>query len=288
MSTLAQLTDEVLMGLTSYGLVQPRLAQVAADPGDSGTTITLSSVTGFEPGHTAEVGDELVYVTGKDEAASTITVVRGHLSTTAAAHAVGTLVSCNPLWPRWMVQRAINDAILKSWDKLFAVDTATLSGTALHYAYAMPDDCERPREVKIEDVYGSSEWFSFSEWRWDFQRKEILIHLDVFEGQTISVVYIKRPAEITSAQEFSASGLNDSARPYVVAQALADLVTRVDTHRLQVSFASGADMAANRPSGSGNALARTLLAVASVELDAERRRLASQYPPVIVKARGRF
>jgi hypothetical protein len=287
-TTLAQITDEVLMGLSSYGLVQPRYAQLTADPGASGTTITLDSVTGFEVGHSAEIGDELVYVTAVSEANLTLTVVRGYLSTTAAAHAVGTLVSCNPLWPRWMVQRAINDAIVGSWPRLFAVDTETLSGTALYNAYTLPATVESVRSVKIEDIAGSRELFTYSEFRYDFNRHELNLHVQAYEGQDLEVEYIKRPVEITASQELILSGLNASARQYVVAQATADLVTRMDTHRLQVNFASAADMAANRPSGSANALARTLLAVAEVELNAERRRLVQQYPPVIVKSKGRF
>jgi hypothetical protein len=282
------MTDEVLMGLTSYGLVQPKFASLTADPGASGTSLAVSSTSGFEVGHTAEVGDELVYVTAVDQAGLTLTVVRGHLSTTAATHAAGSLIQCNPLWPRWMVQRAINDAIIKSWDRLIVVATTALAGTVLYNTYDMPADCERVRSVKIEDIRGTREFFSYAAFRYDFQRKELNLHVQAFEGQALEVEYVKRPVEITSAQPLTTSGLNDSARPYVVAKAMADLVSRMDSSRLQVNFASAADMAANRPSGSANALARTLLAIASLELEDERKRLTSQYPPVIVKARGRF
>jgi hypothetical protein len=288
MSTLAQMTDEVLMGLTSYGLVQPRYAQLASDVTNTGTTLTLSSVTGFEVGHSAEIGDELVYVTAKDDAATQVTVVRGYLSTTAAAHTTGTLVQCNQLWPRWIVQRAINDAILKSYPDLFAIASTPITGDVLTNSYDLPADCESVYAVTIEDVNGSQELFSYSAFRYDFLNKQLYLHVQLFDDQELTVVYRKRPTVLAVADDITTSGLADSARPYLVAQATADLVSRMDTHRLQVNFASAADMAANRPSGSANALARTLLGIASLEKAAERKRQGQQYPPVIVKARGRF
>lgn len=287
MSTLAQMTDEVLLNLTSFGMVQPKLAALTTAVDTDDTEFIVSSVNGITTG-IGEIGTELVYVSDIDTATKTLTVIRGHLSTTAASHAVGDLYSSNPLFPKWMVQRAINDAIVNSFPTLFVVAESDLTADGLVVSYTMPDACERVREVKLQDLSGTQEWYSFSQWRFDYQLKKLSFHIDTFNTQSIKAIYEKRPIEITAAQDLTVSGLSSSARKYVVAQAAADLVVKMDNQRLGVNYAAADDMDPNRPMGSATKLAQTLLGIANLELMNERKRQTQQYPVTVNTAKGRF
>ena len=125
MTTLNQIVDEVLLNLTSYGLIQPRVTTLSGDIDDNDTTIAVTSVANVPTG-LVEIDDELLLVQSKDLTANTLSVIRGY-RTTAAAHTSGALVTVSPPWPRQQVKNAINDAISSSYPSLYKVATSDLT-----------------------------------------------------------------------------------------------------------------------------------------------------------------
>jgi len=286
-STLTQIADEVLLNLTSYGMVQPKLAQVSGALDASTTTVTVSSVIGIAASTMVEVGTELMYVLNVDPTNKQLTVVRGHLSTTAAGHADGSLLNANPLWPRQMVFNAINDAIIGSYPMLWAIDQVTLTPSPVVRSYTMDSSVADVYEVAIQDPV-TLEWQVMSKWRFDNNRKKLFIQAWLNPVFPLQVTFFKRPIALSPTDDLTLSGLQASAKKYVVAQVSADLVSRMDNQRLQVNYASADDMDPNRPFGVAAKVTQTLQALANLELQNERKRLTASYPPVIHTARGRF
>lgn len=95
----------------------PRQVAATAAIADNDTTITVDSVAAANIAATdvLEFGRELMLVTARS--GSTITVSRGYLGTTAAAHALGALGGVNPMFPRYQVDADVRACITNSLDK---------------------------------------------------------------------------------------------------------------------------------------------------------------------------
>src|SRR4051812_10537441 len=104
---MSDLIDEALDYVHGYSERPAEL--VLASPGlASGLTSTLTLDLGSASvTDVLEFGQELMLVTGKTaDATPTYTVARGYLGTTAVAVATTTVGGLNPLYPRYLVQRA--------------------------------------------------------------------------------------------------------------------------------------------------------------------------------------
>ena len=287
MPTLNGLVDECLMNLSSYGLIQPRGLRLTTAVSDSDTTFVLSAADNLETG-IAEIENELVYVVSVDKAAKTAEVVRGHMSTTPVAHASGSFFRANPPWPRPMVANAINDAIVGSYPDLFVVGSTTIAASPVITTYTLDPSIELVREVKYQLIGPSQQWRRLNDFWWDDVQSTLTVDTcPATPGSEVRVVYERRPNAISASAELTDSGLMASAKKYVVTQACADLVRFMDTSRFPVAAAAADDMDQNRQLTQATVVARTLLGIAEIEKQAERKRLRVKFKPTISRSKAR-
>lgn len=284
MTTLNQLVDEVLLNLTSYGLVQPQVTTLVGDIDDNDTTLTVTSAS-VVPTGLVEIDDELVLVTSKDNTANTLTVIRGYRST-AASHTSGALVTVSPPWPRQQVKNALNDAISSSYPQLFKVATTDLTVSGSDNTYDLAG-AGKVLNVSYLTLGPFTEHIQVKRYRYDANQGELTIYQRMIVGQPIHVVYTTAPTLLTTGTDLlTASGLQQSAKAYVVLAATAQLVIHMDGSRLPSNSAMADDMEPNRSVGSATQIAKVLIQRAEMELDRERKRLQQMYPPTINIARG--
>jgi hypothetical protein len=283
MSTLTQIVDEILLDLSSYGLSQPRLTSLAADITDSDTTITVTSATTVPVG-LVEVGSELMFVQSVNQTLNQLTVIRG-FRTTAAAHTAGDLMHVAPPWPRQQVINAVNDAITSSYPQLFKVATTPLVAKSIDNTYDLT--AGRVLQVRNLTVGPSTEWLKISRYRFDADLGKLVIYDGMRPSSDIHVVHTTTPTVLAAdTDELSTSGLQQSAKAYVVLAATAKLVMHMDGSRLAGNSAAADDMEANRTVGSATQIAKTLLAAAEMELTKEQARLRQKYRATVSMSRG--
>ena len=284
MTTLNQIVDEVLLNLTSYGLIQPRVTTLSGDIDDNDTTIAVTSVANVPTG-LVEIDDELLLVQSKDLTANTLSVIRGY-RTTAAAHTSGALVTVSPPWPRQQVKNAINDAISSSYPSLYKVATSDLTVSGSDNTYTLTG-ANKVLNVSYLSLGPFTEHIQVKRYRYDTNQNQLTIYQRMIVGQPLHVVYTAPPTTLTAGTDLlTASGLQQSAKAYVVLAATAQLVIHMDGSRLPSNSAMADDMEPNRSVGSATQIAKVLISRAEMELERERKRLQQQYPPTINIARG--
>lgn len=110
MSTAAQIITKAHRQLLS-GIVEDR-NKLSAQVSSTATTVSVSYDLGkIRTGAVLEIESELMYVWEVDQATKTATVERAFNGTTAAAHASGSIVTCNSRFPRQQMFEALNDEL---------------------------------------------------------------------------------------------------------------------------------------------------------------------------------
>jgi len=110
MSTASALLDRVSRQLLS-GTVEER-NKLATTVSLSDTSFTMSyDLGGLRAGTVFEIDSELVYVWEASSGSKSVTVDRGYMGTTAAAHTAGAIVTLNPRFPKAQMLEALNQDI---------------------------------------------------------------------------------------------------------------------------------------------------------------------------------
>ena len=137
-TTLSNLIDEVLMNLSGYTFQQERSTYLTSpvttttSPSSNPTILSLGSTDNVGKG-VLEIDSELLWVDSFDRVANTATISpygRGYLGTSATTHALDTKVTISPIFPRFSIQRAINDTINAMGSQLLAVKQTTFTYNA--------------------------------------------------------------------------------------------------------------------------------------------------------------
>jgi hypothetical protein len=128
MSTAGALINRVSRQLLS-GTIEER-NKLATTVTSSDTSIVLSyDLAGFRNGTVFEIDSELMYVWVAESGSKTLTVERGYLGTTAAAHTAGALAILNPRFPQQQLLDSFNqelDDLSSPSNGLFRVVTASV------------------------------------------------------------------------------------------------------------------------------------------------------------------
>lgn len=296
MSTFNDLVNEVRATLRGYGLVRERVSFLNGSITNSATTITVVDGTQFEPG-LIEIGDEVIDI--QSISGNVLTVSpdgRGFDGTTAAAHSNNARVTSDPPYPTWRLRRAINDTIVGTWPTLFGVGSTSFTYTPGVTTYSMPADAESILLVTATVLGPSGEQAEINRYLFDssaptsqFATGNCITLREVPEpGRTVTVTYAKAPSELVSGDNFTTSGLRETARRCIVYGAVAQLISFVDTARSLADSAVASELAGLQGNGVGSAtrVAAQLTARYQLELDQEQRRLRTVYP-VKIRIRGR-
>ena len=110
MSTAGALLDRVSRQLLS-GTVEERNKLAVTVDADDTTFVMSYDLAGLRTGTVFEIDAELVYIWEATSGNKTLTVERGYMGTTPAAHTVGALVILNPRFPKAQLLDALNQDI---------------------------------------------------------------------------------------------------------------------------------------------------------------------------------
>lgn len=297
MSTLEQMTDEVLLYLQGYGLDQNRATFLAADVDADDLVFSVDDPGPLQEG-LAEVGDELVYVRSYNDSASTATISpdgRGYRGSTAAAHTAGTRLTIGPTFPRHVVANAINDVIEAVYPTLWGVGSTLISFQPTQNTYSLPLEAERVLSVST-DIYGpSEEWLRVRDWRFDSAAdtgsfatgNTITLGRGLYPGKDFKVTFSKAPTRLASGDDLTVSGLQSTAKLAIVYGAASQVIQFIDPARLQVNAVEADELDEPKPIGRASQIAQSLQGRHLQEVLAEQRRLRQAYPPVIHQTRSR-
>ncbi len=107
MSTASALLDRVNRQLLSGTIEERNKLATTVDSDDTAFVMTYD-LGGLRAGTVFEIDSELVYVWEATSGNKTVTVERGYMGTTAAAHTAGAIVVLNPRFPKSQMLEALN------------------------------------------------------------------------------------------------------------------------------------------------------------------------------------
>jgi len=293
--------DEVLINLSGYTYQQDRSTYLTAavttltSPSSSPTILSLGSTDSVGKG-ILEVGEELMWVDSFDRVANTATIApygRGYLGTTAATAAVDTKVTVSPIFPRYVVKKAINDTIRAVGTQLMVIKQTTFTFNAAQTTYDLGAlGIESILTVMWQDTGPSQEWIRVG--RYDFDplaetatwgegSQTISIYDFITPGRTVKVMYVTQPQAFTSNdQTFTTqTGYPESARDVIILGAAYRLLAYLDPARASQISPQADEIDAKRPFGSANNATRQIFALYTQRLREEISAFQGQYPPRI-------
>lgn len=290
MSTFSDITDSTLLYLYGYTTLQDQVTHLTADISASATTIPVADATSISRG-TLEIGSELIWCDSVDTTALTVTVPpygRGYRGSTAATHTAGTRVVSSPLFPRKLVQQAINETIHAVYPDLFGVAETTFTFNPAITTYALPAGAVQVLAVSWQSIGPSKEWLPVRRYRLDKHAAtsvfasgaSISIYDAIVPGRTVKVIYAKTPTTLSADSDDFATvtGLSSSAEDVIRLGAAYRMVPFFDSPHLS-GMSAEADFAANqRPVGGASQLGKYLLQMYQIRLAEEARRLQDVFP----------
>lgn len=290
MTTLAQMTDQVLADLQAYVRTQDSLTTLSTGIDAVTLSFTVNDAANVAKGM-IEIDDELMYVNKVNQTTAVVDIIPGGRAwqgSIATSHVSSALVRNNPMFPKIAVKRAINETITTM--NLYAVKKYdfTFDGTTL--IYAMPSDCVDVTSISYQSQDSSGRWPTIYNWRpdqnfWPDGATTAAFGVELLEvppaGRTVRVQYLAQGTAITTGQEFSVSGLPSTAEDLVRLGAMYRLVSTVDPGRLLATSPSADAQDAPTPVGRGTDISKYLYQLFSVRLLEEKQRQADQLVTII-------
>ena len=290
MSTFVNLIDETNLALTGYTNRQDQATFLTADIGSTDTTFTVADGTVLTRG-LVEIDDELIWVDSFDRTTNTATIPgygRGFRDTTATTHKAGTRVTISPSFPRSVIRRNLNLAIDGVYPDLFGIYYTTFTWQAAVTTYQLPNEAIDILGCSWQTIGPSKEWLPVRHYRIDRMAnpttwgtgKTISIREGIIPGRTVMVTYTKKPSTLTyDSDDFTMTGLSDSAREIIILGAAYRTAMYLDMGRVPAATAEADAQQGNDPIGSAANIGRLLQQMYNQRLLVEVRRLQVQYPP---------
>ena len=301
MTTLVEMIDEVAINLSGYTYQQDRSTYLTAavttltSPSSSPTILSLGSTENVGKG-VLEINEELMWVTSFDRISNTATIApygRGYLGTEAATHPVDSKITISPIFPRYVIKKAINDTIRAMGTQLMVVKQTTLVWNAAVNTYDLGNlNIDSILTVMRQDIGPTQEWIRVSRYdfdplaetaTWGAGSQTISIYDYITPGRTVKIMYVTQPQAFTSnEQQFtSQTGYPEAARDVVVLGAAYRLLAYLDPARASQIAPQADEIDAKRPFGSANTAVRQLYSLYQQRLREEISAFQGQYPPRI-------
>jgi hypothetical protein len=290
MSTFAQLADRVEAVLHGYTENTEPASWLVSSATSTATTISVYDASVIGRGY-VQIDDEIVFVNSTDNVANTLTLApwgRAQRGTTAAAHDANAKVTMAPLFPRQEIKNAINNTIDAMYPMVFAIGTYDFDYIAAQYSYEIPAAVQNVLSVTYSIVGPTKEWFPARGWQLDrtadsdafATTKSLSIYSGIIPGQTIHVVYSKRPTLLTSDnQEYeTVTGFPSYSEDVVVYGAAFRMISFLDPSRLGPQSAAADILDGVRPNGSGQNASRFLYNIYQQRLNEVANNQRRQYP----------
>ena len=298
MTTLAQMIDEVLINLSGYTYQQDRSTYLRTavttltSPSTSPTILSLGDTSNVGKG-ILEVDEELMWVDSFDRVGNTATVSpygRGYLGTGAATHAADAKVTISPIFPRYVIKKAINDTINAAGSTIFAAKVTTFTFNAAQTTYDFDGlNIQNILTIMWQSVGPSQEWIPVRRWSWDSKAdstafaanaQTITIGDYITPGRKVKVIYATDAEAFTSnSQDFvTQTGLPESCKDVIILGAAYRLLTYLDPARAAQISPQADETDSKRPFGASNTATKQLYALYTQRLKEETSRQQNQYP----------
>ena len=297
--TLSQMVDEVLINLSGYTYQQDRSTYLTSavttltSPSSSPLVISLGSTDNVGKG-IIEIDEELMWVDSFDRVANTATIApygRGYLGTTAATHSIDTKVTISPIFPRYVVKKAINDTIRAIGSSLSAVKQTEFTYNSPVTTYGFDGlEIENILTMMWQDIGPSKDWvrvhrFDFDPLAnaatWGTGGQTITVNEYITSGRTVKIMYTTRPKEfVLDTDDFTTvTGLSFSVKDVVVLGAVYRLLTYLDPARASQIAPQADEIDAKRSFGAVSSVIRQIFALYTQRLNEEIKAQQNQYPP---------
>ena len=301
MTTLANLIDEVLINLSGYTYQQDRSTflrnpiTTLTSPSTSPTILSLGDTSNIGKG-IIEIDEELIWIDSFDRVGNTATVApygRGYLGTTAATHEADTKVTISPIFPRYVVRKAINDTIRAMGASLLAIKQTTFPFNAAVNTYEFQNlNIENILTMSWQDTGPSKEWIRIKRWdfdpladvgTWGSGSQTVTIYDWITPGRTVKVMYATPPSTMENTTDVftTTTGFAESARDIVILGASYRLLAYLDPARAGQVSPQADETDGKRPYGASASATKQLFALYSQRLNEEVATLQNQYPPRI-------
>jgi hypothetical protein len=295
--------DEVLINLSGYTYQQDRSTYLTAavttltSPSSSPTILSLGSTDSVGKG-ILEIDEELMWITSFDRVSNTATIApygRGYLGTTATTHAVDAKVTVSPIFPRYVVKRAINDTIRAMGTQLLVIGQTTFVFNPSVTTYELTDSNGNPLNIENiltmswQDIGPSQEWINVRRWTfdskadtgtWGNNAQTVTIGDYITAGRTVKVNYMTQPQAFTNGTDVftTTTGYSETARDVVILGAAYRLLTYLDPARASQISPQADEIDAKRSFGSANSAARQIFALYQQRLKEEIQAFQGQFP----------
>lgn len=297
--TFDQLVSRVKQQLLGYTRDQASISYLTAPMGASDVTflVDTETITNLSRG-LIEIDDELMLIKKYDRPTGTVTVMggltgtgRGVEGTTAAAHALDTIVTDDPMYPRARIKEAINDTINGTFPDLWVFGDYEFPYNAARYEYPIPADVEDVYKVTVNTIGPSAVWFPLSSWRFNASAsttsgqvkpspaptgKTIQVMRDfIVPGRNVRIEYIKKPGTLSAGTDDFATttGYPDRYIDLITYGACWRLLPAYESARLQQSAIEATERAPLVPTGAGSNASKYYMALYQQRLSEERTRL---------------
>lgn len=289
MATLGSLVHDTRNLLLS-GQREPLNDLAVAIASTTATTFTFTYDLNFNPGDVLQLDSELVYVWTINEGAKTALVMRGHAGSTAATHAINSLVTVNPLFPTHRIVQEINNDLHDLHARgLFQVKTTTFTFSPAVMGYELPADLVDILDVTSDTAGPDQSFPRLRDWRvvrntatTDFATAVGLVIYDdrVTSGQPVRVKYKAAFTSLTNLTDdvLTTSGLPTSAHDLPPMGAALRLMAPREIKR-NFQEAQGQPRRMDEiPAGAVNASPRRLDVLRETRIGDELMLLARKYP----------
>lgn len=298
MTTLNDMINEVLINMQGYTINQDRTTYLVSPVTTTTSSSVLPTVLAF--GSTENIGkgiieinNELMWVDSYDKVANTATVApygRGYLGSTASTHTVDSKVTISPTFPRFVVQRAINDTIEAMGSAIYAVKQTQFTWNAAQNTYELDNlDVQHILSMSWQSVGPSLEWlpirrYSFDSFpdtaEWGSGSQTVSIYDSIVPGQSVKVVYGTYPTAFTSGTQVftTQTGLRNSTRDVVIYGAMYRLLANIDPARTSFVSPEADEIDAKRPYNASGNVMRQIFALYTQRLNEEVTALQQEFP----------
>lgn len=308
MTTLGQMIDEVLINLSGYTYQQDRstylrtAVSTLTSPSTAPTILSLGDTSNVGKG-VLEIDEELMWIDSFDRVANTATVSpygRGYLGTTAATHAADAKVTISPIFPRYVIKKAINDTIRAMGSSLLSVKQTTFPFNAAVNTYEFENlNIENILTMSWQDTGPSKEWIRIRRWyfdpladtsTWGSGSQTVTIYDFITPGRTVKVMYATPPTAMENNSDVftTTTGYPESARDIVILGASYRLLAYLDPARAGQISPQADETDGKRPYGASASATKQLFALYSQRLNEEVATQQNQYPPRIHYTRQEY
>lgn len=298
MTTLGQMIDEVLINLSGYTYQQDRstflrtAVTTLTSPSTSPTILSLGDTSNVGKG-VVEIDEELMWIDSFDRVGNTATVSpygRGYLGTDAATHAADVKVTISPIFPRYVIRKAINDTIRAMGASLLSIKQTTFPFNAAVNTYEFEDlEIENILTMSWQDTGPSKEWIRIRRWNfdpfadvttWGANSQTVSIYDFITPGRTVKVMYATPPSPLENISDVftTTTGYYESARDIVILGASYRLLAYLDPARAGQISPQADETDGKRPYGASASATKQLFALYSQRLNEEVKAVQSQYP----------